>query len=399
MVDVRDLLEGAAPEVRPIDVEAIRRGAAQRRLRRRRAAGSGVVLVLLTLGTVVWASARDRDQPAESRVATTPDTASREPVASGASSSVFFSPCGLTLQATSVPPGFEAETSPGDGVGSGAPAAIAHWRGGTGRYVNILEPDDGRLPVPEPEAGAGVGVGGDTKSIPVLGVTGQVRAIDDGYGIAVVFSGNPPCGFPLTGYGITQDELADLAETLYSTTPSGSPSFDANGALWPEASALDVPDVGTLTGAQAWRLSAEETAVRYGRDLFRSRDVSLDVDGGEPSEDGRNGVVLGIRSGDKSATVKLTRAVGDRWFSVYEAIVPFRPTAAPPPGQDGCPVLVDVGGRRWTTDPANPVPDEVLQDSQTRVARKGFSEAELRLRERRYGLVSPSEDSGNRCGF
>lgn len=78
MVDVRDLLEGAAPETRPVDIEAIRRGAAQRRRRRHRAAGSGLVLVLLTISTVAWVSVSDRGQSAESRVATTPETTSSD---------------------------------------------------------------------------------------------------------------------------------------------------------------------------------------------------------------------------------------------------------------------------------------------------------------------------------
>lgn len=389
MVDVRNLLEGAAPETAPVDIEGIRRGAARRRHRRHRLAGSGLVLVLFVVGAATWVSVSDRDQPAESRVATTPDTAPREPAAS----STGVPDCGFTLQSTAVPSGWDDETSPGDGGGGDDPAAVAHWRGGTGRYVNVLKPDNGHLPVPVSATSAG----GDTQAVEVLGVTSEVRTIHEGYGIAVVLPANPPCGFALAGYGITRAQLADLAKNLYTATPSGRPSFDANGALWPEP-AQDVPDVRTLTSDQAWRLSAEDTALRYGQDLFRSRTVSLDFDGGEPSEDGRHGVVLGIRNGDQTAVVKLTRAVGRRWFSVYEAIVPFSLATPTRPGEPGCPVLVAAGGRRLTTSPADPLPDGVLQDPQTRLALTGRTTAELRLREQRYGLVVPDDDSGNRCG-
>ena len=311
-----------------------------------------------------------------------------------APSSTTVPACRLTLQSTAVPAGWDEETFPGDGGEAGDPAAIAHWRAGRGHYVNILEPDNGHLPVPA----SGAEGGGDTQRVDVLGVTAEVRAIHEGYGVAVALPADPPCGFALVGYGITQSQLADLTEGLYTTSAAGRPSFDTLGAFWPEGAAADVPDIQTLTNEQGWRLSAEETALRYGRDLFRSRDVALAPDGGEPSEDGRNGVVLGVRSGDQTAIVKLTRAVGHRWFSVYEAIVPFRPTTPTRPEEPGCPVLVDAGGRRWTTAAAETLPDGVLQDGDARLALTGRSTAELRLRDRQYRLVVPSDDSGDRCG-
>lgn len=185
------------------------RPGALRRIRvRRRVLSGGVALSLLAgvAGGVVLAGGSSTE-----RRGAPPANEDRTPDRDGTEAR-----CGVPFAPTHVPAGFRPGARTGSGGGSGSPAAIAHFAGERGRFIDVTVPDAGRLSPTRRER------------IDVLGRRAVLGAIHEGYSVDFSLI---RCRYQLLGYGVTRNELRDFAEGLVGTGPGVGVYFSA---VWPE---------------------------------------------------------------------------------------------------------------------------------------------------------------------
>lgn len=262
------------PDLEPLPVDSDE--TAPRPVRRR--ARSWVSVVFASLLVVVSVVAvdgelrlrRTRDELAAAQAATVDDN-DGTPVAARP-----LDVCTSTMTPKYVPPGWSPEFRSGDGGEGGDPAAVGHWSGGRGRFVNVLRPDNGTLPVPAaPPA--------EAERVTVLGAPALLGRVHEGYGVSVQVPGIVPCGFALVGYGISPDELRAVAESLgvpgtARTAPSQTPTDAARDGVDPglAAAPLDIRSVWSVVVESEqgrWVLSrpgpeAQAALVEYGEVLL-----------------------------------------------------------------------------------------------------------------------------------
>ena len=177
----------------------------------------------------------------EDQATTTKEVGS--PAASTTTTTRPLDVCTSAMTPRYVPPGWSPDFRSGDGGEGGDPAAVGHWSGGRGRFVNVLRPDNGTLPVPGSSEG-------EVVRITVLGSAAFLRPVHEGYGVGVEVPGIVPCGFALVGYGISSDELRAVAESLHVSSstparPSQTPADATRDGVDPELAAapMDVRSV------------------------------------------------------------------------------------------------------------------------------------------------------------
>ena len=115
---------------------------------------------------------------------------------------------------TSLPAGFDAELRPGSGgqieigpQGSIFPiepvdTAVHHYAGTPGHFIDIYP---GSLPGYR---------AADTEPIAVLGTTGQLGAIEDGYKVEFSIDESPCGSYAILGYGLSLDDFKDVISGL-----------------------------------------------------------------------------------------------------------------------------------------------------------------------------------------
>jgi hypothetical protein len=208
-----------------------------------------------------------------------------------------------------VPDGWSPELQPGAGGGAEIGSAVGHWAGpDRGAHVTLLRGTSPYGILPEA-----------ARPLRVLGREARIAPIHEG--TAVEYSAfDPrtamPCELTLLGYGISDADLAALAESLYVVDVADRPTFQP--AIWPEDSAEEaaVAVERLVRGEDPWREDAHATALRFAADVLGWNDAA--VTDSEPTEDGSFGanVVLAREPGGPTVEVRVHRAVADRWNSV-----------------------------------------------------------------------------------
>ncbi|HEV2757759.1 MAG TPA: hypothetical protein VG318_18520 [Actinomycetota bacterium] len=127
--------------------------------------------------------------------------------------------CGVPFKPTYLPPGFSARARGGSGGGGpdqpDAPV-LAHFRGPTGRFVDV---------VVSPRFSWAQA---DTDRVTVLGRHATLGAIHEGYSVEFRLG---RCRYELLGYGVTRAQLRDFAAGLVGTEERAGSYF---GAVWPD---------------------------------------------------------------------------------------------------------------------------------------------------------------------
>ena len=125
------------------------------------------------------------------------------------------------------PPPFEATALPADfaddlRVGSGGQVTVSeagaiepspdqaashhHFRGPPGRFIDVIRGSTAIAPV-----GGGLG---NAEPVDVLGGVGEVGEVHEGYGVAFRLGTGDCDRYLLAGYGVTRDDLVEVAEGL-----------------------------------------------------------------------------------------------------------------------------------------------------------------------------------------
>lgn len=102
------------------------------------------------------------------------------------------------LTASYLPQGWATSFEAGPGGGGVDAAAVGHWSGGSGRYVQVTRGREFELAEPQ-------------QSLTVLGEDARGGAVHEGTGVDFRLC---ETGYQLQGYGIDQGELYRLAESL-----------------------------------------------------------------------------------------------------------------------------------------------------------------------------------------
>ena len=252
MSDVRDILEQGVRGFDPGDgFDKTRRRVRRRQMTRRLVAAGTSLAVAAAGGVFAWRTFTDRGT-VQPRPAAQPSVG----VPQLPLSAEDCDPA--SLRPSYVPNGFDA--SPKDGPGGGIPADAwpgdaAHYQGGdpgTHITVTIIKEPGG---IPQGHGGA--------RPITMLGASGTIGAIEDGYSVEWVHPyplNGEPCaaGLWIAAYGVSENELRGFAESLQANgkadrqqrgcpAPSFRPTYLPRGfsptprpgpGPWPEAQSV-----------------------------------------------------------------------------------------------------------------------------------------------------------------
>jgi hypothetical protein len=267
---------------------------ARRRVRRRRVVtGAAAAVLLLVIGAVAVTAL---DEEPDSRIVTEIPTTTAGPSTTAPSTTTAPTTtavpitdvgCSPHVLFTDVPEGWSRTVVQGAGGGTGAPGQ--HLPGAQGRYIDLVQWDDPRIPLSPLDP---VSI-----DLPALGVSAQRSSIHEGTGVRVPLATACGPGFAMLAYGISN---ADLERVLLGMRAESDCS--GNGVVVDDSPAIaDLPP-GVVAGRDALVEAAR------GCDFLGLHSLAVETNPASWWEDGSGASVADRLRGQEAEGKPLLRA-------------------------------------------------------------------------------------------